>query len=679
MPRLHHAARLSAAAALVIALAGCGGANAPVPGGPAQPGPQPGATHRFPAPVTGLQLPIAPPADIDFASDDKGTSAVYRILYRDAVNQSSGPRWSVANNSGGKSWTLSNTFFSAPKAWVLGQNYWNVEDDTLTSTGFAVQDGEDGLALTFMARWNILPGDHGTVFYSEGLIDTQVVDFTAGTNPSYPNYDKYYFKLPANTSGLAQQCGVTFAFSSDAAGTSWGFGVDNVAVYQTQLGTPLGLIATEGDFLGQVDLDWDHVQVGNLLPDGYDIFRADDVNGAPGVYAFHDSTLHPSSFYSDLTGDGSTYWYKVVATKAGWPNSGETNEDSGWGIGTWVNGIVDADDALYTSLAEVDGKPAIAYYDQPNGDLRYAYSSTADGNGVWTEVLVDDGGASDVGQMPSLLSVNGFPAISYFDDTDDDLKYAISSTVDGSAGWTSFGIETGIGSVGSSSSLFIVNGNPAISYADGLADLKYAYSSTVDGAMAGDWILLTIEGPGPPLTAQGTSLKVINGFPAIAHGDNTTPGVRYEYSNTADGSAGWSFVVVDNLNGQGDYAKLAEVNGFPSLAYQSQSLGTLHFAYSSMADGSSGWNNLQVDANGSYIGLNVFHGTPLLAYYYQPTGDLRVATTLLPDGSAGWVPDIIDGAAGNVGEYASLAMINGKPAVSYRDSTNGDLKFAWYE
>jgi hypothetical protein len=46
----------------------------------------------------------------------------------------------------------------------------------------------------------------------------------------------------------------------------------------------------------------------------------------------------------------------------------------------------------YCSLAEIEGYPAIAYYDQNNGDLMYARANDANG-GTWpVPQLLDTGG-----------------------------------------------------------------------------------------------------------------------------------------------------------------------------------------------------------------------------------------------------------------------------------------------
>ena len=79
------------------------------------------------------------------------------------------------------------------------------------------------------------------------------------------------------------------------------------------------------------------------------------------------------------------------------------------------------DVGLYTSLAVVNGNPAISYYDATNGDLKFARATDASGTAWATPLTLDSTG--DVGLYTSLAMVNGNPAISYYDATNGNLKF----------------------------------------------------------------------------------------------------------------------------------------------------------------------------------------------------------------------------------------------------------------
>src|SRR5205814_2057539 len=97
------------------------------------------------------------------------------------------------------------------------------------------------------------------------------------------------------------------------------------------------------------------------------------------------------------------------------------------------------------------------------GYLKYAYSNTPDGSSGWSSITVDSTG--DVGWYSSLAEVNGHPAVSYLDYTNYGLKYAHSTTLDGSSGWSTLVVYNTY-SIAPSTSLKVVNGHPAISYID---------------------------------------------------------------------------------------------------------------------------------------------------------------------------------------------------------------------
>ena len=93
------------------------------------------------------------------------------------------------------------------------------------------------------------------------------------------------------------------------------------------------------------------------------------------------------------------------------------------------------------------------------------------------------------------------------------------------------------------------------------------------------------------------------------------------------------------------------------------------------------WDITTVDSVGSYYGgmnLSVAilpSGQPAISYKDGTNQDLKYAWY---DGG-GWQIEVVD-SAGNVGGASSLAILpSGHPAISYRDDTNYDLKYAWYD
>jgi hypothetical protein len=133
--------------------------------------------------------------------------------------------------------------------------------------------------------------------------------------------------------------------------------------------------------------------------------------------------------------------------------------------------MVDAPDAfpkvgLHSSLEVVNGRPAISYYDETFDDLLYVRSNDADGTSWGTPVEVDaPAGGLDVGPASSLAVVGGVPVISYVDASNDNLKYVEALDVDGSSWGTPLVIDAS-GDISGCTSLAKVGGEPGIAYHD---------------------------------------------------------------------------------------------------------------------------------------------------------------------------------------------------------------------
>ena len=312
---------------------------------------------------------------------------------------------------------------------------------------------------------------------------------------------------------------------------------------------------------------------------------------------------------------------------------------------------------LFTSLAlDSAGRPHISYFDSTNNDLKYA---RWDGNS-WQTITVDSAGL--VGYSTSLaLDSLGHPHISYFDWTNNDLKYA---HWDGSS-WQTTTVDSA-GDVGEFTSLALDSlGHPHISYYDRTnRSLKY---TRWDGS---SWQTTMVESGGEfKNVGWYTSLALDSaGRPHISHFDNSDADLKYA---RWDGSS-WQTSTVDSAGLVGEFTSLAlDSLGRPHISYHDSTNNDLKYA---RWNGSS-WQTSTVDSAGN-VGWDTSlaldsAGHPHISYHDRTNNDLKYARW---DGSS-WQTSTVD-SAGDVGESTSLALDSaGRPHISYFDLTNRDLKY----
>ncbi len=336
----------------------------------------------------------------------------------------------------------------------------------------------------------------------------------------------------------------------------------------------------------------------------------------------------------------------------------------------------------YSSIAlNAAGSPAISYYDQTKGDLKYAFW-----NGSQWVITTADYSKSDSKYKLFFLE--------WGSDRDNDSDYVRNFH--------------GTEKVGEYSSLALDSiGDPRISYLDtGKGDLKYA---SWDGSQ---WVVTTVDGSNYMKGQKGGNWdedhrrnedKSINvgeysslaldsiGNPRISYYDQTNGDLKYA---SWDGSR-WVITTVDSARDVGEYSSLAlDSIGNPKISYYDQTNGDLKYA---SWDGSrwvittvDGSNYMKGQKGGNWDGdhrrnedksINVGEysslaldsiGNPRISYYDQTNRDLKYASW---DGSR-WVITTVD-SAGDVGEYSSLELdVYSNPRISYFDATNGNLKFA---
>lgn len=79
---------------------------------------------------------------------------------------------------------------------------------------------------------------------------------------------------------------------------------------------------------------------------------------------------------------------------------------------------------------------------------------------------------------------------------------------------------------------------------------------------------------------------------------------------------------------------------------------------------------------GQYASLALVGGIPAIAYYDATNTRLKYARALDAAGATWGAPQVLDEVPGDdIGQYCSLAVIGGLPAVAYTDTTIGDVRY----
>ena len=279
------------------------------------------------------------------------------------------------------------------------------------------------------------------------------------------------------------------------------------------------------------------------------------------------------------------------------------------------------DTGTYTSLAFLPdtGQPAVSYL---HGDaLGFSWF---DGS-QWNDVIVDDEG----GHHTSLLILpSGRPAISYYVDTNRDLKYAefVGDNLADPNDWAKTLVDEGA-FTGGGTSLALVAGQPAISYC-GDANLKYAW---FDGSA---WQTCVVDAAA--VVDAYTSLAVrASGQPVISYFDDANDDLKYAWHDGGAMCANWHTGAVDTAGEVGLWNSLAILpSGQPAISYFDESLDSLKYAFAIAGDlNADGVLNL-FDIDAFTVALaSAGNAVPFDAYYAAFPGGYPWLADVNADGS----------------------------------------------
>jgi len=301
----------------------------------------------------------------------------------------------------------------------------------------------------------------------------------------------------------------------------------------------------------------------------------------------------------------------------------------------------------WTSLQDVGGQPAISYFaDVYEGtetpEIRYIRATDADGT-AWSPYVVVDNTVGTNSGHTSMAMVNGNPALCYYQySPGEDLYYVRASDSTGSIWPTPTSVYTA-DIAGEFSNLLVVNGNPAIAFRTMNTDsgeMRYIRATDSSGASWGSAVIID---PGVPRSAEEpwragyqATMAIVNGNPAVAYEQNKKldPNLKQYFCRANDASGtSWGSPQVLAATGVNAFSSLSYINNKPVISYIDGGDGYLKLRSGSDQNGTafdtpeSVTNQAGID--GGYTHALTISGRTAVVYYDGRTGpnilDLKIA------------------------------------------------------
>lgn len=232
------------------------------------------------------------------------------------------------------------------------------------------------------------------------------------------------------------------------------------------------------------------------------------------------------------------------------------------------------------SLAEVQGRPALAYYSS-NAELSYVRSATAEGTAAadWEDPISILSDQEYNGQAPQLQVLAGRPAILFHSESQPKtLNLLPSESITGAdaSDWDIAGLLT-LDNGAYSPDLLPIGNGAAISYVSPGGSLKFNHAADASPAEIGNWDV-PVQFANAFSGGAELDMELIGGVPAIAysvsHGDASWVSLHFALPDTQGNPpyANWIEMEVDpEMDIANRRCRLVDVNGQPGIVYISSS------------------------------------------------------------------------------------------------------------